>query len=86
MAELNPNDLPNPIRHGIAPAMKANPCKTFWGALIEGATLIQDKWLGVRAKKDFEGNVAEIFQKTEGCDQLTARELVQHYTEPKPDG
>ena len=66
--------------------MRVNPCKTCWGTAIEGATRIQDKRLGVRAKEEFEGGVANIFQHIEGHDQLTARELGQHYTGPKPDG
>ena len=42
--------------------------------------------MGVRAKKDVEGDIADIFQKIEGRQHLTARELLQHYTKPKPDG
>ena len=80
-AEINPDDLPKPIRHGIAPAMKANPYKTFWGSHIEGTTIIQDKWMGVRAKNDSESEVAKVLQKISGAggECLTARQLAQYY-------
>ena len=57
----------------------------FWGTLCKDTTLLQDRWLGVRAKKDFEGKVANISNNIEGQQHITARELVQAYAEPKPD-
>ena len=31
IAALDPDDLPNPIKQGIAPALGASSCGTFWG-------------------------------------------------------
>ena len=38
LAEINPYDFPQPIRHGIAPGMKANPHKIFWRSHTKGTT------------------------------------------------
>ena len=52
LAKLDPDDLPNPVRHGIAPAMKANPYRTFWGSKPpESNTIQQDKWMGSRRRR-----------------------------------
>ena len=59
IAKWNVESIPHPIRQGVAPAMSANGCGTFWGACDkhEGTTDGQWKAFGAEAAEKADWRV-----------------------------
>ena len=81
LAALDPKTLPPALKIGIAPAMKANPLGTFWGEdQPPGLTKHQKEMVGCTP----EWKIPPLIRQTmkEMDNDMTAREVVQMFTEP----
>ena len=87
IAELDPEILPMPIRHGIAPAMKAKGTTTFWGTEMEEESKYTKhifKLLGGCRPNEISAEIKEEMQKLPI--NITAREYVQYNVDEGGNG
>ena len=83
LSKMDPDHLPAPVRHGIAPALVADVGGTFWGLeCLDKFTLDQRKMCGW--DKDAMSNeyVKQIAEKVGEGSGHTAREIVQCLAAP----
>ena len=79
IAEHDPECLPMPVRHGIAPAMKANGTTTYWGTEVEEENKYTEKtfrFLGGCKENEIKAEIREEMQKLQTY--IIAREYVQY--------
>ena len=80
---MNPDDLPNPIKQGIAPALSASSCGTYWGDCGRKPGTTDKQWmlLGGGAQKRAPETIRE---RLEALNPKTkAREVMQVQLQPK---
>ena len=77
LAGLDPELLPLPVRHGIAPALKAKGSTAFWGK-EEDPNIPEDqrKLIGCCNEKEINSLIREEMQKIPI--EVTAREYIQY--------
>ena len=83
LAEINPDILPHPVKQGIAPALSANSCCTFWGADKGEEGISEKHWKMIGGDADRKVDPA-IKGKMSSFDPRTkAREVMQVQLQPK---
>ena len=77
LADLDPELLPMPVRHGIAPALKAKGATTYWGS-EEDPNIPDDqrKLFGCCMEKEINESIRDEMQKL--TIEITAREYIQY--------
>ena len=70
LAEINRDLIPPPVKQGIAPALSANGCATYWGTCERHEEINDKQWqlMGGDAKKkahhSIQGRLAELDPRT----------------------
>lgn len=87
LAEIDPDLLPAPIKHGIAPAMSLGPKEAFWADLTDKHKFNQKQRKFCRRDGGLktDDNIKEIVDKLSGEKNITAREVMQNLLAPGPD-
>ena len=86
LANIDPEKLPMPIRHGIAPAMGAKGATTFWGTSEDNMgedqiTEEQMRMMGGCMENELEETIREEMQRFPI--DITAREYIQFKADEK---